>query len=157
MFNKLWKKIKKNTLVIDHFIIKYKLDGVVTRRSRCWVLCRSTTSLFFNVTLYTLVLCWLGTQKSNTNLNNGFYTSFRFDKLLSEIDNVLQKGEFKLNHVSILLKELNFPSIHATSPKTLFNNVTQWLTKMLIGFKHFSPLCLRIWCHEKHLYIFNLS
>ena len=34
---------------------------------------------------------WQGTQKSNTNLNNIFYTSFRFDKLLSEIDNVFQK------------------------------------------------------------------
>ena len=57
---------------------------------------RSTTSLFFNVTLYTLLHFWLSTQKSNTNLNDLFYMNIKFDKLLSEIVNVLQKGEFKL-------------------------------------------------------------
>ena len=56
-----------------------------------------TPSATLSVTLYTLIFFWLSTQKSNTKLNNFFYTSFRFDKLLSEIDNVLQKtGEFNL-------------------------------------------------------------
>ena len=31
-----------------------------------------------------------------TNLNNRFYMNIKFDELLSEISNVLRKGEFKL-------------------------------------------------------------
>ena len=45
---------------------------------------------FFNVTLFTLLHIWLGTQKSNTNLNNLFIMYIKFDELLSEIGNVLQ-------------------------------------------------------------------
>ena len=47
-------------------------------------------------THYTLIHFWLGTQNSNTNLHNKqsfFYMNIRFDKLLSEIDNVLKKKE----------------------------------------------------------------
>ena len=63
----------------------------VTRRSRRWVPWRSTTSLLFNVTLYTLAHFWLSTQKSNINLDIFFYMNVKFDELLNEIDNVLQK------------------------------------------------------------------
>ena len=50
--------------------------------------------VFQNLLPLLLILFWLGTKKSNTNLNNIFYTSFRFDNVLSEI--VLQKGELNL-------------------------------------------------------------
>ena len=59
----------------------------------------STTSLFFNITLYTLIHIWLGTctQKSNTNLTYlFFFMKIKFDKLLSEIGVVLQKRKFNL-------------------------------------------------------------
>ena len=94
-FYQFWK-FKLDTLIINHFIIKYILYGMVTRRSLRWVPWRSTTSLFCHVTLYILVHFRSSTQKSNTNFNNLFYMNIKFDKLLSEIDNVLQKGEFKL-------------------------------------------------------------
>ena len=130
---------------------------MVNRRSRRWVPWPFTKSLFFNVTLYTLILFWSSTLKPNTNFNNIFYTSFRFDKLLSEIDTVLQKKDsLTLSCQHNTLKEFNFPYIHATSPKTLFNNVTQWLTTFVIDFKHFSPLCLRIW-KRSYLNRFNLT
>ena len=35
---------------------------------------------------------WLSTQKSYTNLNNIFYMNIKFDKLVSEIDNVYKKA-----------------------------------------------------------------
>ena len=57
----LWK-FKLDTLIIIHFIIENNLYGMLTRRSLRWVPWRSTTSLFFNVTLYTLKHFWLGTQ-----------------------------------------------------------------------------------------------
>ena len=57
----------------------------------------STTSLFFNITLNTLIHSWLGTQKSNTNLTYlFFFMKIKFDKLLSEIGVVLQKRKFNL-------------------------------------------------------------
>ena len=59
-------KLKTNMLIINHFICKYKLHGMVTRRIRVM----STMSLIFNVTLYTLLHFLLGTQKLNTILNN---------------------------------------------------------------------------------------
>ena len=62
MFLKLWK-FKPNTFMINYFIIKYKLHGMVTQSSNRWVPLRFTTSLFFNVTLCTLKHFWLGTQK----------------------------------------------------------------------------------------------
>ena len=45
---------------------------------------------FHNVTVYsvTFYYFWLGTQRSNTNFNNIFFMNIKFDKLLSEIDNV---------------------------------------------------------------------
>ena len=67
-----------------------------TRRSLRWGAWRSTTSLIFHVTLYIFIHFRSSTKKSNTNLNNLFYMNIKFDKLLSDIENVLQKGEFKL-------------------------------------------------------------
>ena len=55
---------------------------------------RHCFSMVFSIFLYTL-----GQSKnSNTNLNNLFFLNIniKVDELLSEIDNVLQKGEFKL-------------------------------------------------------------
>ena len=75
--------------MINHLINRYKLHGIVNRRSRRWVPLRSTTSLFFNVTHYTLIHIWLFTQKPNSNFNDRFYMNMKFDKLLSKIDNVL--------------------------------------------------------------------
>ena len=95
MFHQLWK-FKLDTLIINHFIIKYILYGIVTRRSLRRVPWRSTTLLLSHVSLYILIHFRSSTQKSNTIFNNLFYMNIKFDKLLSEIDNVLQKGEFKL-------------------------------------------------------------
>ena len=46
-------KFQSNTLLINYFIIKYKLHGMVIRRSRRWVSWRSTKSLF-SMLLYIL-------------------------------------------------------------------------------------------------------
>ena len=46
------------------------------------------------------------------------------------------------------LNEFNFAYIYAT----LSNNVTQWLTAMLISFKHISPFCFSI-CAMKNKYL----
>ena len=79
--------------MINYFIIENNLYGMVTRRSVRWLLWRYTTSLFFNVTFYTLIHFWLGKQKSNTNLHNLFFMNIKFDELImmSEIGHVLQK------------------------------------------------------------------
>ena len=45
-------KVYVRYVLINHFIIKYILYGMVTRRSLFWVPWRSTTSLIFHVTLY---------------------------------------------------------------------------------------------------------
>ena len=100
MFYQFWK-FKLHTLIVNHFIIENNLYGMVTRRCLRWVLCRSITSLFFIVTLYTLIHLWLGIQKSYTNFNNLFFMNIKFSELLSEIGNVLQKRRVQLNHVSI--------------------------------------------------------
>ena len=115
MFIQLWE-FKIDTLIINHFIIKYILYGMVTRRSLRWVLWRSTTSLFSHVTLYILLHFKSGTQKSNTNVINLFYMNIQFDKLLSEIDNVFKK-------------KLDLPSQHNRPKCSVFhptprNNVT---------------------------------
>ena len=65
---------------------------MLTRGSLRWVLWRSTTSLFFLVTLYTLIHFWLSTQKLNINLNKIFYINIKFDELLSEVDTVYKIG-----------------------------------------------------------------
>ena len=91
MFHYMWK-FKPNTSTINYFMIKYKVHGMVIRRSRRSVSWRSATSLFYNAFKY----FWLGTQKSTDNLNNLSYMNIISDDLLSNIDNVLQKGEFNL-------------------------------------------------------------
>ena len=69
-------EFKLNTMKINHFIIKHKLHGMVTRRSGSWVSWRSATSLFFNIFLY----FWLDTQKSNTILiKQSLYMNIKFD------------------------------------------------------------------------------
>ena len=82
-----------DTLLINNFISENNLYGMVTRRSLRYVPQRH---FFFNATLYTLLHFWLGTQKSHTNLNNLFFMNIKVAELLSEIGNVLQKGEFNL-------------------------------------------------------------
>ena len=85
------QKVKLNTSIINQFIIKYKIHSMVTRRSRR-VPRRSTTSLFFNELLYTLIHFRQGTQKSTYNINSIFYMTIKFDELLSKIDSVLQNS-----------------------------------------------------------------
>ena len=51
------------------------------------------TSLCIHISFYTLIHFKIKTQKLNTNLNNIFYMNVKFYELLSEIDNVLPKGE----------------------------------------------------------------
>ena len=63
MFYQLWK-FEPYTLIIQHFITKINFYGMITLRSLRWVPWRSTTSLFFIVTLYTLRQFWLSTKKS---------------------------------------------------------------------------------------------
>ena len=83
MFYQLWK-VKSYSLIINHFITKNNLYGLVTRRCLHSVPWRSTTLLFFIVTLYTLRYFWLSTQKLHTNLNKIFYIHIKFDELLSQ-------------------------------------------------------------------------
>ena len=110
MFYQLWK-FELDTLVINYFITKYIFYSMVTRRSLRWVPWRSTTSLFVKATLYTIIHFWLGTQKSNINSKNLFYMKIKFDKLLCEIENVLQKRRNKINQVSIIRSKCSvFPT-----------------------------------------------
>ena len=81
---------------MNHFIIKYKLHGMVTRRRRHWVPWRSTKSLFFNITLYTLMHFWLGTQNSITNLNIFFTWISNLTNCWVKVTMFYKKGEFNL-------------------------------------------------------------
>ena len=54
IFYQLWK-CKLDMLIIDNFINKYILYGMVTRRSLRWVLWRFTISLLFHLSLCTLI------------------------------------------------------------------------------------------------------
>ena len=44
---------------------------------------------------------WRGTQKLNTILNNLLCINIKFDELLNEIDDVLQKGEINLTMLAL--------------------------------------------------------
>ena len=151
MCYQLWT-FKLDTLIINHFIIENNLYGIVTRLSLRLVPWRSTTSLFFSVTLYTFILFWLGIQKSNTNLNNLFFMNIKFDEMLSEIGNVFAKKETLIYLCQrTTLEEFSFSYIRATPRKTLRNNATKWLTARITDIKHFSPLCLSTLSHGKHV------
>ena len=113
--------------MINYFIIKYNKYGMVTRCSPCWVQWCSTMSLFFNITSYTLIQFWLSTKKSNTN------------------ETIFFAWISNLTICWVKLTMVSFSYIHAM-PR---NNATQWLTAMLIYFKHICPLCLSTLCHEK--------
>ena len=83
-------------LIINHFVIKFQLHGMVTRRSRRWVPWRSITSLYFlNATLYLA-----RNTEMKYQLQQSFYNLTMFYK----------KG----------VLELKFSYIHKTS----LNNVT---------------------------------
>ena len=137
MFYQFWK-FKRDTLIFNHFIINYILYGMVTRRSLRRVPWRSKTSLFFIVTFYTLRHFWLSTQKSNTNFNNLFYMNIKFDKPLSEIVNVLQKGEFKLTKSALYNQSVQF-FLHS-------RNATQQIIKS------FSSHIIYFQCHWDNFY-----
>ena len=82
MFYQLWK-FKLDTLLIYHFIFEKNLYGMITRRSLRDIPQRIVFQCHSHF--------WLGTQKSNTNLNNLFFKNIKFDELLSENGNVLQE------------------------------------------------------------------
>ena len=128
MFDKLWKKLKPNMLIINQFIIKYKLHGMVTWHSQCRVPWRSITSLFFNVILNTWIYTFSIFKYTEVKglLNNLFHINVKSDNLLSEIYNVIQKRELT-NHFS-------------------------WLIAMLVGFKHIYVvlLCVSL-CAKKQV------
>ena len=92
----MYWKLNLNTL--HHFIMKYKLHGMVTRHSRRWIPWCSTTSVFSSLEV-------------KYQLLPSFYMNIKFDELFSEIDNVLQRKRVsvKVNHISrIRLKEFSF-------------------------------------------------
>ena len=99
MFYQFWK-FKLDTLIINHFIIENNLFGMVTPRSLRWVHWRSTTSLFSNVTLSTLIHFWLGIQKSYTNFNNFFLWILNLTNCWVKLA-MFYKKWVKLNHISI--------------------------------------------------------
>ena len=66
MFYWLWK-FQSNTLINNHFMIKYKEHGMVTRCSRRLVLWYSTASLFFFLYFKTLLARY---TEVNATLNN---------------------------------------------------------------------------------------
>ena len=119
MFDQIWK-FKLDTLLINHLIIEINLYGMVTRRSLREVPQRHCFSMV-NKTIYLkLTNCWVKLAM--------FYK--------------------KENHISIIrLKSSVFPTFMQHHVKR--NNTTQWLTAMLNGFKHISPLCLSTLCHGK--------
>ena len=118
MFYHLWK-FKLDTLIINHYIIKYILYGMVTWRSLRRVPWRSTTSFFKkkNATLFTLRQFCLSTQKSNTNFNNLFSHEYQ----------IWQTAEWnwqcftKINQVSIIYSKCSFFYYIPATPQ---NNVT---------------------------------
>ena len=88
MFNQLWK-FKLDALLIHHLIIENNLYGMVTRRSLRRVPRRSTTSLFFIGTLYTLRHFWVSTQnmmfKKCSNFHWIILRGFNFMKTVYEL------------------------------------------------------------------------
>ena len=89
-------KFKPDTLIINHFIIKYKLHGMVTRRSLCWVPWSSTTSFFFQCYSLHFITFLARYTEVKYHLKQSFYMNIKFDQLLSEINHVLQNGECNL-------------------------------------------------------------
>ena len=67
MFYQLWN-VRPNTLIINRFIITWY--GRQAQSPLSFVTFHDV--IVFLVTIYTLIHFWLGTQKSNTNLNNQF-------------------------------------------------------------------------------------
>ena len=118
-------------MIINHYNI-YNSFGIVTRRSLRWVPWRSTSQLFFNVTLYTLIHFWLGTQKSNTNLIHLFFMNIEYDELLSEIGNVLQDKR-PMGHIAHQSKQ--FKSINTYD---YIITLIKWRKKPFINFIVFS-------------------
>ena len=118
-------------MIINHYN-KYNSFGIVTRRSLRWVPWRSTSQLFFNVTLYTLIHFWLGTQKSNTNLIHLFFMNIKYDELLSEIGNVLQNKR-PMGHIAHQSKQ--FKSINTYD---YIITLIKWRKKNFINFIGFS-------------------
>ena len=114
-------------MIINHYNI-YNSFGIVTRRSLRWVPWRSTSQLFFNVTLYTLIHFWLGTQKSNTNLIHLFFMNIEYDEMLSEIGNVLQNKR-PMGHIAHQSKQ--FKSINTYD---YIITLIKWRKKTFINF-----------------------
>ena len=125
-------------MINNHFIVKYNLYGMVTRRSLHWVPWRSTTSLFFNVTLYTLIHFWLSTKKVKYQLKQLFLHEYQIWRTVRWNWQCFTKMETLPLPVSIIcLKTLAFPTFMPRHFTTLRNNVTQWLTAMIIDLKIF--------------------
>ena len=74
---------------------------------------------FKNVFLYSFIHFWLGTQKSNTNLNKRFTWVLNLTTCWVKLTIFYIKGEFNLT----ISAEYHLSFIHATSR----NNVTKWL------------------------------
>ena len=97
---------------------------MVNQRSLRWVPWRSTTSLFFHVTLNTLIHFWQNTQNSNNNINNLLtncwvkYTMFYKMEILA----------YHICHQHNVLIELNFTYSHTVNLlgrcKYKINNMT---------------------------------
>ena len=127
-------KIKRNLLVINHFIIIHKTRGMVNRRSRRWVPWRLTTSNWqrhcFSMLLSLLwIQFWLDTQESNT----------RFEELLIQIYNVLQNRE-------TLTKQYQQSTLDRVQ---IFFRRKKRLIVYRKSIKHISPLCLNVLCRAK--------
>ena len=79
---------------------------MVTRRSLPGVPRRSTASLFFKL-LFDALLAGYTEVKNQLKLSF-FFMNIKFDELLSEIGNVLQKRKVYRNHVSIIAQSVQF-------------------------------------------------
>ena len=101
------------------------------RRRLRWVPLRSTTSLFFSVTLYTLIQFWLSTRKTNNNFNYVFTWISDFTNWWMKLTMFYWKGEF--NHVSII--SLKSSCFCLCSVKIwCFRNVQNFIDVSLGGF-----------------------
>ena len=93
---------KLDTLITNHFIIKYILYGMIIRRSLRWDPWRSTASLIFHVYFLYFNKLKQGTQESNTNLNNLFLDEYQIWWNAEWNLQCFTKRTFKINYVSII-------------------------------------------------------
>ena len=115
MFYQLWK-LDKNTLIINHFIIKYILHGMVTRSIQRGVPGLFHSVIFLNVNLYTLIH-FLARYKVKYQLKQSYFHAYWIWWIVEWIWQCFTKKWVQFDNVSI--KNSIFPTLTQSR-----NNVT---------------------------------